>query len=417
MFDAVALGRLIKSTRAAQGLTQGDLAAAALGSPERKGDISRLENARTGNPQEQTVQRVAAALALPPAEIDATRVAPGNRPSRVEIDALIAERDALQAELELRRSLVVALAYTRARVTTSDFDAALAALDAALLARGASDAAPAGGSFEEAAASALATSAAQRDTGDVDGARMTLITARDAAEDGLDDLLTALGDLETEAGDLDAAAAAQVRRARLDVDAEAPLIELLRDEIAEAREQGTSQGLALAEALCRQTLPLCQTAEDHSAVLIDHGLILRALGRVQQDEAMLSQAVAALEAAIEDISAEDTPDLWAEVHVALGRTLLRLGEANEDIAMLGQAANAYQSATRVWTRDAAPAPWAQVQTHLANLCRLQTELSGNRAIRTEGLRHSLDAIAVLETLENPEALAEAQTVRAALSAL
>jgi len=73
-----AFGRLVKRKRAEMRLTQGQLAESvwpndANAAQTRKPDMSKLENGKIANPQTTTVERIAKALEIPPAEIDELR--------------------------------------------------------------------------------------------------------------------------------------------------------------------------------------------------------------------------------------------------------------------------------------------------------------------------------------------------------
>ena len=72
-----AFGRLIKRRRGELGLTQQQLAekvwTVSANGESRKGDISKLEGGKS-NPQADTIQRLADALDISPAELDALRL-------------------------------------------------------------------------------------------------------------------------------------------------------------------------------------------------------------------------------------------------------------------------------------------------------------------------------------------------------
>ena len=75
LLDIQAFAALIKRKRGEKGLTQETLALDVFGDSNRKGDISRIENARIENPQEATIQKLCKALDISTAEMDPIRTA------------------------------------------------------------------------------------------------------------------------------------------------------------------------------------------------------------------------------------------------------------------------------------------------------------------------------------------------------
>ncbi|MDP5358611.1 MAG: helix-turn-helix domain-containing protein [Paracoccaceae bacterium] len=73
LLDLPAFGALITRILGEQRLTQETLALDVFGDSTRKGDISRIENARI-TPQEATIQRLCAALNISNAELDPIRM-------------------------------------------------------------------------------------------------------------------------------------------------------------------------------------------------------------------------------------------------------------------------------------------------------------------------------------------------------
>ncbi len=84
LFDLPAFAALIKAKRGAKRLSQETLAGDVFGDPARKGDISRLENAKT-TPQEGTIQKLCTALDISEAEMAPIRLA---RPSATQLDQI-----------------------------------------------------------------------------------------------------------------------------------------------------------------------------------------------------------------------------------------------------------------------------------------------------------------------------------------
>lgn len=62
-------GRLVRTLRGAEGMTQEALAVAAFGDPARKSDISLLENGKIKNPRQKTVDALVVALDIDPEDV------------------------------------------------------------------------------------------------------------------------------------------------------------------------------------------------------------------------------------------------------------------------------------------------------------------------------------------------------------
>ena len=94
MLDVTGFAALIKRKRGEARLTQETLALDVFGDAARKADISRLENAKTANPQEATVQKICQALNISTAEMEPLRQ---SRPSAAQLDNIPSlNREALQ---------------------------------------------------------------------------------------------------------------------------------------------------------------------------------------------------------------------------------------------------------------------------------------------------------------------------------
>lgn len=95
--DIVGFAALIKRKRGEmgkKGISQETLALDAFGDAARKADISRLENAKTANPQEATIQKICTALNISAAEMEPLRQ---SRPSAAQLDNIPSlSREALQ---------------------------------------------------------------------------------------------------------------------------------------------------------------------------------------------------------------------------------------------------------------------------------------------------------------------------------
>ncbi len=139
-------GRLVRTYRDDLGLSARDLTIKVWNDEGRKSSLSRLENGKVPNPDAKTVQAIAAALDIPPEEIDALRAPPAisgdfgaalyalSRASRDQMEAIAtrfgiagafamsdaALRDALEKRAEEFRALQTDLAALRARFPQLD---------------------------------------------------------------------------------------------------------------------------------------------------------------------------------------------------------------------------------------------------------------------------------------------------------
>ena len=92
--DVTGFAALIKRKRGEARLTQETLVLDVFGDAARKADISRLENAKTANPQEATVQKICQALNISTAEMEPLRQ---SHPSAAQLDNIPSlSREALQ---------------------------------------------------------------------------------------------------------------------------------------------------------------------------------------------------------------------------------------------------------------------------------------------------------------------------------
>ena len=158
------------------------------------------------------------------------------------------------------------------------------------------------------------------------------------------------------------------------------------------RESGTAhleQALAAYEAalqeITRDRAPL-----EWAMTQSDLGAALARLGEREGGTARLELAVAAYRAAIEPVVAyyaaleQDTHDrvswtIFATTQMNLAGALLVLGEREGNAARLEEAAVADRAALAEYTRDRAPLQWAQTQINLGNVLQTLGEREGNTA--------------------------------------
>jgi hypothetical protein len=104
-----------------------------------------------------------------------------------------------------------------------------------------------------------------------------------------------------------------------------------------------------------------------------------------QHVALLSEARAAHEAALEVVTPVGEPEEWANAQCNLGNVLrhqAELTEAEERAALLARAVSAYRLALKVLTRADAPDAWAMTHNNLGNALSDQAELEQGAGVLT-----------------------------------
>lgn len=118
-------------------------------------------------------------------------------------------------------------------------------------------------------------------------------------------------------------------------------------------------------------------------LLYQHGLRYGGVG--------LAKAAEMCRAALADLSAAETPELWAVTQNDLGNALRDQGNCirgAEGETLLGEAVTAYRAALRVWTEGDHPVHWAMTQNNLGAALRNQ----GSRIAGAEGATLLGDAV-------------------------
>jgi tetratricopeptide (TPR) repeat protein len=90
------------------------------------------------------------------------------------------------------------------------------------------------------------------------------------------------------------------------------------------------------------------------------------LGERESGTQHLAEAVAAHRAALEELTRDRVPLLWAATQMDLGEALAGLGERESGTQHLTEAVAAYHAALEENTRNRVPLDWAYTQHGLAN---------------------------------------------------
>ena len=80
--------------------------------------------------------------------------------------------------------------------------------------------------------------------------------------------------------------------------------------------------------------------------------------------ARLEEAIAAYQAALQEVTREHAPLMWASIQCNLGAVLVSLGERKKETARLEEAVVAYQAALQEYIRELMPFEWARTQNNL-----------------------------------------------------
>jgi len=315
LLDRVAFGALVKRKRGEKRLTQENLSTDEFGDSARKGDISRIENAKT-TPQEATIQKLCSVLGISDAEMAPIRTA---RPA-----------DQLDNIPTLSRAELERLA------NRFDFGAAYDASDAELR-------------------EFLTNKATEYRT-----YRKTI--------DGLDDRVAAIANLK---------GAAQDAAERLDfdeVEARLSRVDEVETEIAAETKLARAEN-ALLRGRVDQAATLLTAAADSFASVDRLEVVLRKItyANLLYEHGLRYGGDGLLRAIemLEPVSGPDiraaNADLWGKVQGTLGNALANLGIRTPGAPgadLLARAVTAYDAALQVWTRAAQPRDWARTQMNL-----------------------------------------------------
>lgn len=116
---------------------------------------------------------------------------------------------------------------------------------------------------------------------------------------------------------------------------------------------------------------LPRDAEDDWLVLYRAlGIVLQMKGEKARDEALLREAAASYEQALEALRRETAPLDWGNLQVRLAQTLFRIDMIGGDETALRAALTHYQSALTVFTRAEHPWRWAELMTAIGQVLQV-----------------------------------------------
>lgn len=420
MFDPVAFGALVKSKRGAKRLSQENLAADVFGDPGRKGDISRIENARV-TPQEATIQKLCTALGISEAEMAPIRQGRPAAEQLANIPALsredlqnLASRFGLDKpfvtpDAELRRQLTQKADEHRKLV---DDIAALKGLSARIdNIRAAAEQAAEDLRFDEAIE--------------------LLETARETIKDQLREPLVANAALMERQAEI-ALLRNRVEQAyQLYCDAADSFRAIDPTEAADRRWEYQSQlyfyalkyGSRALDYICKILEPAIASIDAGSEPerwAKYHNNLGNAY-KLRGDYAAGKDATKHLAAAISAYgeaslywTKDEHPEMWASVKINIGNTLQSQGlrtDQQRALQKLEQAAKAYEEALDVYTPDRHPSEWATCQNNYGNALTeigARTSGSGSRQSIAKAVGAFFNALRVRKRENNPIAWATTQ---------
>ncbi len=177
---------------------------------------------------------------------------------------------------------------------------------------------------------------------------------------------------------------------------------LLRNAVnayAKAAEQAGSAGDAKSLAGASQGL----------------GNALLTLAEHEPSKTLYEQAGIAFRTALDVLTRETDPRVWALARMGLGNALASMGEIEANsVATLEQAAVAYKGALEVFTREAEPMRWAVTRLNMATVLIRLGELKDRRA---NWLAAAAALVPALEVFEAEGAVPQAEAAHRALQML
>jgi tetratricopeptide (TPR) repeat protein len=301
--------------------------------------------------------------------------------TREMVERLVAREKDLARELGLKEGMLISIARAYASGESDDFDSALRNVQAALQAAAEDQARGAlPNNLDDAIRHLLervdALNAAQRTSEARDALAAALEERRDAVAREQAAMLRILDKTVTQArieNLPELAAEAETEKLPLEVpDPAAQFAALRRVQdlwYERGRDKGLNFDLEVSIVIARACLARAADADQRGHAGNDLGVSLWTLGERETGTERLEQAVAALEAALEERTRDRVPLDWAMTQMNLGSALLSLGERETGTARLEQAVAAYEAALEEWTRDRVPLDWAGTQNNLGNALR------------------------------------------------
>ncbi len=154
--------------------------------------------------------------------------------------------------------------------------------------------------------------------------------------------------------------------------------------------------------------------ETWASLLQDQGIVLAALGQHRHDPALLTEAVDALEQALETTRAtRDDQSAEATIQTHLGAALLAQGLLEQDIQPLKRAADAYTEALKALSRDEAPFDWAAAMHNLGIVFHAQGKLLKGHRMFEKSVAAYKNALAAWSLEDTPKQWAMSQNNRGA----
>lgn len=416
--DVKKLGKLIKTRRGSLGLTQGDLAKAVFGDAARKGDISRLENARVSNPHQATLQKTFTALALDHAlllELEGVMdVEIAEAPSKsgfltlaqtitphvsTEIEAYEVLQDALEGkisappdEANTHQALRVKIAHLNAKGAKKDALRAIEDAYADLQNRRAALRDIGLELLEMAEAQSLSLRKANKAAG-IGFQRLVAISK--GSQDFQDKVHRAwvrdFAEARTQGDGLMLRYLAGILTKSLEHLKSAPPLLLVfaraRTQLEIANVTSRDEDYVDAAALFDEVMADSgfAKAEFRAEGYHDAGVAWRHVGALRADQEALGKAVTYLKSALHLRPKETMPEAWALTQNALGAALHSLGEMTQIDSYFETAVEAFELALNVRTKAHAPKEWATTQQNLGASLRMLADIRNDETMARQAV--------------------------------
>ena len=411
--DEVRLGETLKQRRLELKLTHAELAEKVYGSPDRKSHISRIENGKLPGVSLVTIDRLAVALDLQPAQLtgnfEQQNEEVGSSGASRTADALARTLHDQAREYGIKEGMLIALARRYAEGTPDDFDAALAGLSRALeVAHEERERGQVRPNLSDAIDAMIEKIDALNESGELDAAAQIIdeeLAAMAAEDEARAQKRLRLFEKGIAQATLnrDVEAAARNTLAKLDYEYASKTDETFNANrsiwqawFKRGRDKGLNFDLAVSLALAEERVKRSAGPDQLGVSLDDLGQTLQTLGEREVEPSRLYQAVATFREALKLRTRDRVPLEWGQTQNNLGSALRSLGERESIASLLNEAVSAYRDALTELTRDRSPLLWAITQNNIGSALRVLGERESEESHLHEAVSAYRDALRELK---------------------
>lgn len=136
--------------------------------------------------------------------------------------------------------------------------------------------------------------------------------------------------------------------------------------------------------------------------------------KVDEGAKLYNQAIASFAEALTVLNKEQTPQLWAEAQRALGQvnansdTYLEISGKASNAARLTESINAFNAALEIYTKDVDPISWAGLQFQLGDIYTTLHQRQGGSVWLGKSIQSHRKVLEVLSEKDNPSVWAQVQ---------